>query len=169
MTRRPGLRDRRPTGATMIWLGPQNKSVPKQRALTSYTLGSQVAQWQRQNKAQSFSLARERDNVDWVENFGTTLFAQLPRSVLENTLRTELQDQPNEPWAFDIPQNTAWMQWQRDQQDVAAGRVGALCDRDLDYDTVEMKEDSDCYGDVPHRAPAVADAYSTRSTLRIDD
>ncbi|OCL09901.1 hypothetical protein AOQ84DRAFT_362866 [Glonium stellatum] len=145
---------------TAAWCGPQSRRTSKRRNVTTYDPGSQIApRQQRQPKAQSFSTAP--GNASRSENLKRSLSAQLPYITRDSIRKSEREDYFNGAKCVDSLGTLVEVGARSDSASLGMESSEVASDCRSDEGNNNWYEDG--YGDVPHRALAISDAYSTRT------
>jgi len=145
-----------------------------QRSTTAFNHEPQIALWKQLSRRQSFSVPREDE--DHLENFRETLNARLAQSVNNSGLGGNGERPANKMRYTGRPEPTHWAPPHQRVHSLEVDNEDRIYKEDFD-DGIKAIDDGDGaeeenyygsgYGDVPHRAPAVADAYSTRGSSSV--
>lgn len=140
-----------------------------QRSTTAFNLGPQIALGKQLNQGQSFPV-QEKDE-DYLDNFRETLRERLVQSAMRKGLRRKETEWANKSWYAGMPQVPDLTPLQK-MQNLGAANGDQMDEEDHDCEASGTEDADDefygtGYGDVPHQAPHVANAYSTRGSASV--
>jgi hypothetical protein len=139
-----------------------------QRSATAINLGPQISLWKQLSKEQSLAIPTE--DKDRLENFRVSFNARLSQSVNNKVLRWDEKSRSYKSWHAGIPESSHLAPSQQKVQSLEMDDKYGIYEEDFYYRTRALENEGEVeeddyygsgYGDVPHKAPAVADAYST--------
>jgi hypothetical protein len=144
----------------------------KQRSPTAFNLGPQIALWERLSKAQSFSLPRENENEDRLENLRKSVSTHLSQFLRHESPKS-WGEQQIQSWHPNVGASSVQEVLQGNSRNLTMRTEEGRDEHDSDEEMVDGNEDDASYdaryGDAPHRAPTNDDAYSTRMSSGATD